>query len=73
MLTEAFTGSVIWSYFTDKCVYRYPNDNESSALTVKILADSTVELSDFIRNGEELPGKLLKGQLRDTIMTPLEK
>ena len=50
-----------------------PDDNESSALTVKILADSTVELSDFIRNGEELPGKLLKGQLRDTIMTPVGK
>ena len=50
-----------------------PDNNESSALTVKILADSTVELSDFIRNGEELPGKLLKGQLRDTIMTPVGK
>lgn len=49
------------------------SDDESSALTVKILADSTVELSDFIRNGEELPGKLLKGQLRDTIMTPVGK
>ena len=46
-----------------------PDNNESSALTVKILADSTVELSDFIRNGEELPGKLVKGQLTDTIMT----
>lgn len=34
-----------------------PDNNESSALTVKILADSTVELSDFIRNGEELPGE----------------
>lgn len=34
-----------------------PDNNESSALTVKILADSTVELSDFIRNGEELSGE----------------
>lgn len=50
-----------------------PDNNESSALTVKILADSTVELSDFIRNGEELPGKLVKGQLTDTIMTPVGK
>ena len=50
------------------------SDNESAMLTVKLAADNIVELSYFVRNGEELSeGNILKGRLQDTIVTPLGK
>ena len=47
------------------------SNDESLALTVKILADSLVELSDFFRNGESVSDKLIKGKLRETIVSPI--
>lgn len=48
-------------------------ENESANFTLQIQPDNTVFLSDFIRYGEDIDSKEIKGQLSDTIPTPLGK
>lgn len=48
-------------------------ENESAGFTLQIHPDSTVYLSDFIRNGEELETENIEGRLADSITTPLGK
>lgn len=48
------------------------SDNESAALTLELTSDSGVRLSDFVRNGEDLPTDApVSGQFNDTLRTPL--
>lgn len=46
-------------------------ENESASFTMKILADSTVVLSEFVRNGEDVGGDEVRGSLSELIATPL--
>lgn len=48
-------------------------ENESAGFTLEVRSDGTLFLSDFIRNGTDLEGKDIKGNLLDTITTPLGK
>ena len=48
-------------------------ENESAGFTLDVQPDSTLLLSDFIRNGTELDGMDIKGRLLDSITTPLGK
>ena len=48
-------------------------ENESAGFTLEVQPDSTLLLSDFTRNGTELDGKDIKGNLLDSITTPLGK
>ena len=48
-------------------------ENESAGFTLKIQPDGTLYLSDFIRNGTDLDEKEIKGNLLDSIPTPLGK
>lgn len=47
-------------------------ENESARFTLKVRPGGEVELSEFVRNGEEIPSeKVIKGNLTDTLTTPL--
>mgnify|MGYP000638429777 FL=1 len=48
-------------------------ENESAGFTLEVQPDGTLFLSDFIRNGTDLDGKDIKGNLLDSIPTPLGK
>lgn len=48
-------------------------ENESAGFTFRVLPDSTVYLSDFTLNGENLETDAIEGRLLDTIATPLGK
>ena len=49
-------------------------DTESASLTLELTRDSGVRLTDFERNGEELPSDApVTGQFNDTLRTPLGK
>lgn len=49
-------------------------ENEQAAFTLRLLADGSVELSDFIHNGEKIvEDEVIKGKLLDTISAPLGK
>lgn len=48
-------------------------ENESAGFTLQIHPDSTLLLSDFSRNGEELDENGIKARLLDTVSTPLGK
>lgn len=47
-------------------------ENESARFTLKVRPGGEVELSEFVHNGEEIPSeKVIKGNLTDTLTTPL--
>ncbi|MDR0895410.1 MAG: polysaccharide biosynthesis tyrosine autokinase [Prevotellaceae bacterium] len=46
-------------------------ENELADFTLQIHSDSTVYLADFVRNGEELEAKDVKGRLGVPVTTPL--
>lgn len=48
-------------------------ENESAGFTLEVQPDGTLFLSDFIRNGTDLDEKDIKGNLLDSIPTPLGK
>ncbi len=48
-------------------------ENESADFTLQILPDNKVILSDFSRNGEDSDSDEIKGELSDSIPTPLGK
>lgn len=48
-------------------------DNESAQLVIKLLADGTVECSDFVSDNRDIADKTVKGKLNDSIETPLGK
>ena len=47
--------------------------NESAKFTLRIEPDSTVCFSDFVRNNESIDSNEIKGNLFDTVVTPLGK
>ncbi len=49
------------------------SENESAGFTLEVQPDGTLFLSDFIRNGTEIGGTDIKGNLLDSITTPLGK
>lgn len=49
------------------------SEDESAEFVLQMESDSTVYLSDFIRNGESIDREDIKGHLFDTIPTPLGK
>jgi len=46
-------------------------ENESAGFTLRVQPDSTVLLTDFVRNGDEIADRQVRGRLTDTMATPL--
>ncbi len=46
-------------------------ENESAGFTLQVQPDSTVLLTDFVRNGDDIDDKQVRGRLTDSISTPL--
>ncbi len=47
-------------------------ENETANFTLRIEPDSTISLSEFVRNGEDLDSEKVTGRLFDTVPTPSE-
>ena len=45
-------------------------ENETANFTLRIEPDSTISLSEFVRNGEDLDSEKVTGRLFDTVPTP---